>query len=50
MGQEISEFDIQCLGELCDKTLKMYEFRKEIQEYLKNRMEIVSPNLTELIG
>ena len=28
----------------------MIEFRKDIQEYLKNRMEIVSPNLTELIG
>jgi len=28
----------------------MFEFRKDIQEYLKNRMEIVSPNLTELIG
>ena len=50
MGQEISEFDIQCLSELCDKTLKMYNFRTEIQGYLKNRMEIVSPNLTELIG
>jgi nucleolar protein 56 len=50
MGQEISEFDIQCLTELCDKTLKMYNFRTEIQGYLKNRMEIVSPNLTELIG
>lgn len=50
MGQEISDFDIQCLSELCEKTLKMFEFRTEIQGYLKNRMEIVSPNLTELIG
>ena len=38
MGQEISEFDIQCLSELCEKTLKMFEFRTEIQGYLKNRM------------
>jgi len=28
----------------------MFEFRKEIQEYLKGRMEIVAPNLTSLIG
>ena len=28
----------------------MIEFRKDMQEYLKNRMEIVSPNLTTLIG
>ena len=50
MGQEISDFDITCLSELCEKTLKMINFRTEIQGYLKNRMEIVSPNLTELIG
>ena len=39
-----------CLQDLCDKTLKMFEFRKEIQDYLKDRMEIVAPNLTSLIG
>lgn len=50
MGQEISDFDITCLQELCVKTLRMFEFRKEIQEYLKGRMEIVAPNLTSLIG
>ena len=50
MGQEISDFDIQCLKDLCDRTIKMFEFRREIQEYLKGRMEIVAPNLTELIG
>lgn len=31
MGQEISDFDITCLQDLCDKTLRMFEFRKEIQ-------------------
>lgn len=50
MGQEISEFDIQCLKDLCVKTLRMFEFRKEIQGYLKGRMEVVAPNLTSLIG
>ena len=50
MGQEISEFDMQCLSELCDKTMRMFEFRTEMQEYLKDRMSIVSPNLTSLIG
>lgn len=50
MGQEISEFDIQCLKDLCTKTLRMFEFRKEIQGYLKGRMEVVAPNLTSLIG
>lgn len=46
MGQEISDFDIACLKDLCEKALKMFEFRSEIQEYLKGRMEIVAPNLT----
>lgn len=50
MGQEISEFDIQCLKDLCTKTLRMFEFRTEIQGYLKGRMEVVAPNLTSLIG
>jgi RNA processing factor Prp31 len=31
MGQEISEFDIECLKDLCVKTLRMFEFRKNIQ-------------------
>ena len=50
MGQEISDLDIQSLIELCDKTLKMIDYRTEMQEYLKDRMETVSPNLTSLIG
>jgi nucleolar protein 56 len=57
MGQEMSEFDTvkhlinqKCLHELCEKALKLYEFRKEIQEYLKDKMEAVAPNLTSLIG
>lgn len=50
MGQEMSEFDTKCLHELCEKALKLYEFRKEIQGYLKDKMEAVAPNLTSLIG
>jgi RNA processing factor Prp31 len=50
MGQEISEIDIQSLLELCDRTLNMLAYRTEMQEYLKDRMESVSPNLTTLIG
>lgn len=41
---------MQCLLELCEKTMKMFEFRTEMQEYLRDRMSIVSPNLTSLIG
>lgn len=40
----------KCLNELCEKALKLYEFRKEIQGYLKDKMEAVAPNLTSLIG
>lgn len=28
----------------------MIKYRTEMQQYLKNRMEVVSPNLTSLIG
>lgn len=50
MGQQISDFDIQCLQQLSTKTLGMFDFRRDIQEYQKGRMEIVAPNLTSLIG
>ena len=50
MDQETSDFDIQCLKDLCDRTIKMFKFRREIQEYLKGRMEIFATNLTGFIG
>lgn len=38
MGQEMSEFDTKCLEELCEKALNLYQFRTEIQGYLKDKM------------
>lgn len=50
MGQEMSEFDTKCLEELCEKALNLYQFRTEMQSYLKDKMENVAPNLTTLVG
>ena len=50
MGQEMSEFDTKCLEELCEKALNLYQFRTEMQGYLKDKMDNVAPNLTTLIG
>ena len=50
MGQEMSEFDTKCLEELCEKALNLYQFRTEMQGYLKDKMDNVAPNLTTLVG
>ncbi|EGR28583.1 nucleolar protein 5a, putative [Ichthyophthirius multifiliis] len=50
MGQDLSEMDNTCLNELSGKIIKLIEFRKGIQGYLKSRMDNVAPNLTGLIG
>jgi RNA processing factor Prp31 len=35
---------------LCTKILGQFEFRANIQEYLKNKMVAVAPNLTTIVG
>lgn len=50
MGQDLSEMDNTCLKELCSKIIKLIEFRKGIQQYLRSKMDAVAPNLTSLIG
>ncbi|EAS02123.1 nucleolar protein 5a (macronuclear) [Tetrahymena thermophila SB210] len=49
-GQDLSEMDNTCLKELCGKIIKLIDFRKGIQSYLKSKMDAVAPNLTSLIG
>ncbi|CAD8052834.1 unnamed protein product [Paramecium sonneborni] len=50
MGQDISEIDLSTLKDLCIRVLNQFEFRDNIQEYLKNKMTNIAPNLTALIG
>mmetsp|Transcript_10245 Transcript_10245/g.25741 ORF Transcript_10245/g.25741 Transcript_10245/m.25741 type:complete len:531 (-) Transcript_10245:63-1655(-) len=50
MGTEISCEDLENIEALCDQVLAIGEYRAQLYEYLKNRMEAIAPNLTVLVG
>ena len=50
MGTEISETDEKYIWALCDQILEMTDYRASLQEYLKNRMQALAPNLTAVVG
>jgi len=50
MGTEISDLDIINIQSLAEQVLSMTEYRIQLFEYLKNRMNAIAPNLTILVG
>merc|ERR1711871_1718501 len=50
MGTEISEEDMENIELLCTQSLALQDYRTELYEYLKNRMNAIAPNLTVLVG
>jgi len=50
MGTDIGEEDISYIRELCSQTVDIFEYKDELDEYLKNRMAAIAPNLTVLVG
>jgi nucleolar protein 58 len=50
MGTEIAEIDIINIQALAEQVLSMSEYRAQLFEYLKNRMNAIAPNLTILVG
>jgi nucleolar protein 58 len=50
MGTEIAEMDIINIRALADQVLSLTEYRAQLFEYLKNRMNAIAPNLTILVG
>jgi nucleolar protein 58 len=50
MGTEISEEDISNILELCNQVISISEYREQLYDYLKNRMNAIAPNLTMLVG
>ena len=50
MGTEISETDEKYIIALCDQILELTDYRANLQEYLKNRMQALAPNLTAVVG
>ena len=50
MGTEISETDEKYITALCDQILELTDYRANLSEYLKNRMQVLAPNLTAVVG
>jgi nucleolar protein 56 len=50
MGNELSEIDEKNLQDFADYILNHFEYKKNLQTYLKEQMSNVAPNLTVLLG
>jgi len=50
MGMDINDIDLLNVHTFADRIIKLAEYRLGLQEYLKNKMELVAPNLQALIG
>lgn len=50
MGTEISDLDIINIQSLAEQVISMSEYRIQLFDYLKNRMNAIAPNLTILLG
>ncbi|QCD88582.1 nucleolar protein 58 [Vigna unguiculata] len=50
MGTEIGELDLANIRELCDQVLALSEYRAQLYDYLKSRMNTIAPNLTAMVG
>ncbi|XP_015892928.3 probable nucleolar protein 5-1 [Ziziphus jujuba] len=50
MGTEVSDLDLINIKELCDQVLSLAEYRAQLYDYLKSRMNTIAPNLTALVG
>ncbi|CCI10534.1 unnamed protein product [Albugo candida] len=50
MGTDISEEDVVNIRALCDQVISLTEYRSQLFDYLKNRMNAIAPNLTVMVG
>ena len=50
MGTEVNDLDLSNIRELCDQVLALSEYRAQLYDYLKSRMNTIAPNLTALVG
>ncbi|XP_071705777.1 probable nucleolar protein 5-2 [Rutidosis leptorrhynchoides] len=50
MGTEVSELDLINIKDLCDQVLSLSEYRAQLFDYLKTRMNTIAPNLTAIVG
>ncbi|AEO71163.1 be10542b-05de-4a15-85ae-7a9c5ba3330e [Thermothielavioides terrestris] len=50
MGTEVSDEDLENIKSLAEQVIELSGYRRQLAEYLENRMKAIAPNLTELVG
>ena len=50
MGSDISELDLINISNFAERVVKLAEYRKSLRRYLVDKMNVVAPNLSALIG
>ena len=50
MGTEINETDEKYILSLANQVIELSEYRESLNEYLKNRMNAIAPNITSIVG
>jgi len=50
MGTEVSEDDTKNVLLLCDQVISLSEYRTQLWDYLRNRMQAIAPNLSVMVG
>lgn len=50
MGNKVSDLDLIKIKTLCDQVLSLSEYKAQLYDDLKSRMNTTAPNLTALVG
>lgn len=50
MGNDLSEVDQKSLADFARYIVEHFDYKRELQSYLRDQMNNVAPNLTELLG
>jgi nucleolar protein 58 len=50
MGTEIAEEDIANIKQLAEQVVSISEYRAQLWDYLRNRMNAIAPNLSVMVG
>ncbi|WVW85598.1 hypothetical protein I302_107636 [Kwoniella bestiolae CBS 10118] len=50
MGSDINEIDLINISNFAERVVKLAEYRKSLRRYLVEKMNVVAPNLSALIG
>jgi len=50
MGTDVSDEDMEYIANLAEQVIGLSEYRAQLSDYLRSRMQAIAPNLTVLVG